>query len=314
MNRGNFSGVVPALITPMTREGALCEEALRAVFELNVTAGVHGFWVAGGTGESILLSDEENRRIAEIVADQNAGRVDNIMHVGAPTTERAVALARHAAAVGVEAICCVPPFFYRRTDEEIVDHYRAVGEAAGLPLFVYNLPSATRVEITPALMEKIQEGVPWVVGLKHSATDQMHIRTFAQMGLACFTGNCRLMLPALTIGAAGCVDGPLNVAPELWLGIWEAHAAGQLAQAEKAQEAAWQFVDDLLACGGTYHALAKAALTLRLGIECGDARPPAAPLTAEQRAALERLGVERKWGALAHDEAVANLSKNPDQR
>ena len=295
MDGSDFRGVVPALITPMTPAGALHEEALRAVFEFNVAAGVHGFWVAGGTGESILLSDEENRRIAEIVAEQNGGRVKNIMHVGAPTTERAVALARHAAAVGVEAICCVPPFFYRRTDEEIVDHYRAVGDAAGLPLFVYNLPSATCVEITPSLMEKIQTGVPWAVGLKHSAVDQMHIRTFARMGLACFTGNCRLMLPALTMGAAGCVDGPPNVAPELWLAIWEAHAAGDLHGAERAQEAAWNAVDELLACGGTYHALAKAALGLRLGIDCGDARPPAAPLTGDQRAALQRLATERGW-------------------
>ena len=164
-------------------------------------------------GESILLSDGENRRIAEIVSDQNRGRVKNIMHVGAPTTERTVALARHAASVGVKAICCVPPFFYRRTDEEIVQHYRAVGDAAGLPLFAYNLPSATSMEITPALIEKIQNAVRWMVGLKHSATDQMHIRTFERMGLVCFTGNSRMVLPALTIGAVGCVDGPLNVAP-----------------------------------------------------------------------------------------------------
>ena len=289
MDKSNFKGVVPALITPMDGDGALHEESLRAVFESNVEAGVHGFWVAGGTGESILLSDGENRRIAEIVADQNRGRVKNIMHVGAPTTERAVALARHAGSVGLEAICCVPPFFYRRTDREIVDHYRAVGDAAGLPLFIYNLPSATRVEITPALMDKIQSAVPWTVGLKHSATDQMHIRTFARMGLACFTGNSRMMLPGLTIGAVGCVDGPLNVAPELWMAIWDAYTGGRLREAEAAQETAWEFVDRMLACGGTYHALAKAALGMRLGIECGDARAPAAPLTPEQRSALEQL-------------------------
>ena len=263
MQKRDFEGIVPALITPMDADGALHEDSLRAVFESNVEAGVHGFWVAGGTGESILLSDAENRRIAEIVSDQNRGRVKNIMHVGAPTTDRAVALARHAASVGVEAICCVPPFFYRRTDEEIVEHYRAVGDAAGRPLFIYNLPSATRVEITPALIEKIQNAVPWTVGLKHSANDQMHIRTFARMGLACFTGNCRLVLPALTVGAVGCVDGPLNVAPELWMAIWKAYAGGRLREAEAAQEAASAFVDRMLSCGGTYHALAKAALGMR---------------------------------------------------
>ena len=289
MDKRDFKGIVPALITPMNAEGALNEGSLRAVFESNVEAGVHGFWVAGGTGESILLSDGENRRIAEIVSDQNRGRVKNIMHVGSPTTERAVALARYAASVGVEAICCIPPFFYRRTDEEIVEHYRAVGDAAGLPLFVYNLPSATRVEITPVLIEKIQNAVPWTIGLKHSATDQMHIRTFARMGLACFTGNSRMVLPALTIGAVGCVDGPLNVAPELWMAIWNAYAGGRLREAEAAQEAACDFVDRMLACGGNYHALAKAALEMRLGIECGDARAPAAPLTPQQRDAIEQL-------------------------
>jgi dihydrodipicolinate synthase/N-acetylneuraminate lyase len=257
-----FKGVVPALITPMTAAGALNEEALRRVIEFNIEAGVHGFWVAGGTGESILLSDEENRRIAEIAADQNKGRIKNIMHVGAPTTERAVALARHAAAVGVEAICCVPPFFYRRTDEEIVEHYRAV---------------------------------PMAVGLKHSAENQMPVRTFARMGLACFSGNGRLMLPALTIGAIGCVDGPPCVAPELWMEVWNAHEQGDLRRAEKAQEQVWLFVDAMLACGGTYHALAKAALSLRLGIDCGAARLPAAPLTEQERAALVQLAGQWGW-------------------
>ena len=71
MDKRDLKGIVPALITPMKAEGALNEESLRAVFEFNVEAGVHGFWVAGGTGESILLSDGENRRIAEIVSDQN---------------------------------------------------------------------------------------------------------------------------------------------------------------------------------------------------------------------------------------------------
>lgn len=295
METNSFIGVVPALITPMTAAGALHEEALRQVMEFNIEAGVHGFWVAGGTGESILLSDEENRRIAEIAADQNKGRIKNIMHVGAPTTERAVALAHHAAAVGVEAICCVPPFFYRRTDEEIVAHYQAVADAAGLPLFVYNLPSATRVEITPALMEKIQRAVPQAIGLKHSAENQMHVRTFARMGLACFTGNCRLMLPALTIGAIGCVDGPPCVAPELWVDIWNAYGQGDLRRAQEAQEQVWLFVEALLACGGTYHALAKAALSLRLGIDCGAARLPAAPLTDPQRAALAGLAKKYNW-------------------
>ena len=281
-------GVYPAIITPMTADGGLNEAAFREVMEFNIQAGVHGFWVAGGTGESVLLEDEENMRIAEIAADQSRGRIENIMHVGAATTARAVRLAEHAAKAGVEAICCVPPFFYRQTDDAIVEHYRAVGAAADLPLFVYNLPQATGVEITPDLMLKIQEGVPQLKGLKHSALTFTNVRAFTKMGLSCLIGNSMLMLPALTIGATGCVDGPPNVAPELWVEIWNAYNDGDIARAEAAQEKASEVTDLIRRFG--LHATTKAILSERLGIDCGAPRPPGQPLTLEQRAMLlERL-------------------------
>ncbi|MEZ4707348.1 MAG: dihydrodipicolinate synthase family protein [Caldilineaceae bacterium] len=284
-----FKGIVPAIITPMTADGKLNEDAFRRVMEFNIQAGVHGFWVAGGTGESILLSDEENRRIAEIAADQNQGRITNIMHVGASTTARAAALAEHAAKVGVEAICCVPPFFYGQSDESIVEHYRIVAAAADLPLFVYNLPQSTNVEITPPLMRKIQDKVPQLAGLKHSAPYQGYVRDFANMGLACFVGNCRLMLPVMTIGAVGCVDGPPNMVPERWVALWNAYQSGDLAAAQAAQEHASKVAD--LVKPYKFHAIAKAVLSYRLGIDCGAPRPPMAALTAdEQRELMEGLG------------------------
>lgn len=279
-----FKGILPAIITPMTADGALNEAAFRQVMEFNIQAGVQGFWVAGGTGESVLLDDDENRRIAEIAADQSQGRITNIMHVGAPTTIRAARLAEHAAKAGVEAICCVPPFFYRQSDEAIVEHYRVVADAANLPFFVYNLPQSTGVEITPELMAKIQAKVPQLTGLKHSAPFLGHVRTFAQMGLACLIGNCRLMLPALMIGATGCVDGPPNMAPERWVALWKAYQTGDIAQAQAAQEHASQVAD--LIQPFTFHAIAKAVLSARLGIDCGDPRPPGQALTAHERAAL----------------------------
>ena len=100
-----------------------------------------------------------------------------------------------------------PPFFVRPGDGGIVDYYRTVAEAADLPLFVYNLPQATGVNITPDLMQQLQDNVPQLTGLKHSAPDMNDVYTFAKMGLRVFTGMGRMMLPALTVGAAGCVDG-----------------------------------------------------------------------------------------------------------
>ncbi len=298
-----FRGVYPALITPMTAGGELNEAALREVIEFNIQAGVHGFWVAGGTGESVLLEDEENMRIAEIVSDQSRGRIENIMHVGAATTARAVKLAEHAAKSGVEAICCVPPFFYRQSDEAIVEHYKAVGAAANLPLFVYNLPQATGVEITPEMMQKIQDGVPQLKGLKHSAVTFANVRAFSNMGLQCLVGNAMLMLPALTIGASGCVDGPPNVAPELWVEIWNAYNDGDIHRAEAAQEKASQVTDLVRSIG--LHAGTKAILSERLGIDCGAPRPPGQPITPEQRTMmrqrLNELGIGRAAVAQSGD-------------
>lgn len=286
---GHFRGVFPAHVTPMDADGKLNEAAFREVMESNIRAGVHGFWVAGGTGESVYLDDEENERIAEIAAEQSGGRTKVIMHVGAPTTRRASRLAEHAARAGVDAICCVPPFFYKPGDEGVVEHYRAVAAAADLPLFVYNLPQSTGVEITPELMQKIQDRVPQLAGLKHSSLAFANIRTFAEMGLECFTGSNKLLLPALTIGACGVVDGPPNFAPELWVDIWNAYHAGDPGRAEERQRAAAALSDIITSY--PYPSGLKALIGERLGIDCGAARPPLRPLADEQRAELlERVG------------------------
>ena len=279
-----FRGIYPAIVTPMTPQDELNEEAFRKVMEFNIQAGVHGFWVAGGTGESVMLDDAENNRLAEISADQARGRAKIIMHVGAPTTKRAARMAEFAAGAGVDAICCVPPFFYRRTDEAIVEHYRVVAAAADLPFFSYNLPGSTGVEITPGLMLKIQEGVPQLAGLKHSAVEFSYVRTFVKMGLACFIGRCPLMLPALLVGAVGCIDGPPNMIPEPFVEVWRAYQEGDLERAQAAQDRAVEAVK--LIRWDSFHAVFKTVLSERLGVDCGSPRPPGQPLPPEDREAL----------------------------
>ena len=276
-----YEGIFPAIATPMSSDGTLNETAFREVMEFNIQAGVGGFWVAGGNGESVLLSDEENMRIAEIASDQNRGRINNIMHVGAPTTERAVKLAEHAAKAGAEAICCVPPFFYRQTDEAIVEHYKAVAASADLPFYVYNLPQSTGVEITVELMQKIQDGVPQLAGLKHSSINFANVREWVKMDLKCFIGSSMLMVPALSIGAIGCIDGPPCAAPELWVAIWKSWQAGNINEAMNAQKKASSFTEIMREAG--VHSGTKAVLTERLGIDCGSGRLPNPPLEGKRR-------------------------------
>ena len=298
MDLERFEGLFPAAVTPMDGEGNLDEGALERVLEFNLQAGVQGFWLAGGTGESVLLDDEENMRVASLSAARIAGRAAGIMHVGTPTTRRSVRLAEHAARAGADAICCVPPLFYPRSEDEIVEHYRAVGAAAGLPLFIYNLPGMTGVEITLDLMRRIRDGVPQVAGLKHSSAHQPVVHDFARMGLRCFIGNSMSMLPAMAIGAVGCVDGPPLIDPATWLEIRDAYRKGDLSRAEAAQRRAREVVRAVFDLGGDrYIASIKAVMSHRLGVECGDPRPPGRPLTDGERRRVvetaESLGLGR---------------------
>ena len=275
-----FEGIYTALITPMNSDHELNEEVFREVVEFNIQSGINGFWVAGGSGESVLLDDEENSRLAAIVADQTAGRAKIIMHVGAPTTKRAAKMAENAAKAGVDAICCVPPFFYVQSDEAVAEHYRSVSSAASLPFFAYNLPSSTGCEITPAMMALFQERVPNMEGLKHSAYNFTYVRDFVNLGLSCFIGFSALTLPALSIGAVGTVDGAPGIGPEFWVELWNAFQSGDMERARAAQDKGIA-VCNLLRIGG-FHAVLKSAVGHRLGLDCGSPRPPGSPLTPEQ--------------------------------
>ena len=250
----------------MDSDGNLNESALRKVIEFNISAGVHGFWVAGGSGESVLLDDEENCRIAQIVSEESKGRVKNIMHVGTPTTARSAKLAEHAAKSGADAICCVPPFFYRQSDEAIVEYYRVVASAADLPFFVYNLQQSTQVEITPDLMQKIKEKIPQLVGLKHSVPYIGPIRQFRDMGLCCMMGNSRLMLQALMMGASGCIDGPPGMVPEIFVDIWNSFQSDDFQQAIISQEKGAEVA--ALVENTKMHAYYKAFISKRIGLNC----------------------------------------------
>lgn len=282
-----FRGVYAAPPTPMTPDGEVNEAVMREIIEFQIGAGIHGFWMAGGGGESVLLDDEENHRIAAIAADQVAGRAKVIMHVGATSTRRAANNAEAAAAAGVDAICCVPPFFYRQSDAAVVEHYRAVAAATNLPFFSYNLPQMTQCEITAALMAKIKDAVPQLQGVKHSGPNFADVRAFSGMGLDTFIGLSSMLLPALASGACGVVDGWPGVAPEIWCEIWRAWNDGDFAAAQAAQDRGIEVAK--LFQIGNFHGVLKAATGYRIGVDCGNPRPPGLPLTAEQDRAVQQL-------------------------
>ena len=295
-NSLEFKGVFPANPTPVKSDGRINEKALKKIIQDNLAHGVDGFWIAGSTGEGPVMSEVQRETTARIAGETISGRGLSIMHVGAISSESAAKGARAARKYGCDAICCVPPFFFRGGDQMTIDHYKRVADASdGLPFFVYNLPQLTQVEITPDLMEKIVDAVPNVVGLKHSAMNFGDIRLFADMGLKCFSGNGTLPLPALTMGAVGTVDAPLSLAPWHYAELYDAWERGDIETAQRLQDGVLEIVN-VVRMFGAPAAVTKLILTERLGIDCGRPIPPVTDLTDEQR--LVVLAAARNAGLL----------------
>ena len=295
-NSLEFKGVFPANPTPVKSDGRINEKALEKIIQDNLAHGVDGFWIAGSTGEGPVMSEVQRETTARIAGETISGRGLSIMHVGAISSESAAKGAKAAREYGCDAICCVPPFFFRGGDQMTIDHYKRVADASdGLPFFVYNLPQLTQVEITPDLMEKIVDAVPNVVGLKHSAMNFGDIRLFADMGLKCFSGNGTLPLPALTMGAVGTVDAPLSLAPWHYAELYDAWERGDMETAQRLQDGVLEIVN-VVRMFGAPAAVTKLILTERLGIDCGRPIPPVTDLTDEQR--LVVLAAARNAGLL----------------
>jgi N-acetylneuraminate lyase len=283
-----FSGVIPALLTPFTYQDHVDTTALCDLTEYLLNSGMDGVYLCGSTGEGLLMTEEERCLVAETVIEQVGGRVPVIVHVGAPATSVSERLARHARQAGADAVASVPPFYYAVGQTEIETHYRRIAQAAGIPLYLYNIPSATQVSLEARLIcDLVRDGV--ARGLKYTSYDQLNFREILEScgeEINVFTGPDEMLLPFLLMGAHGGIGTTYNLMPELFVELYAAWAVGELPRAQQAQ---YQIDRAILVIRkyGVVPAV-KAAMRLR-GIDCGNPRAPLLPLSAEQ---VERLACE----------------------
>jgi len=275
-----FKGVYPALVTPYDRKGRVDEEVLRSLVDWHLEAGVRGFFVCGTTGEGLLLTTEERRRVAEVVAEHLDGRGVCIVHVGHPSSEESARLARHAQEVGADAVSSIPPIYYRVGLEGVLLHYRTIAEATSLPLFVYNIPVTTGVRITAEDMGYIFR-IPSVVGMKYTDADYYEMRNILDLAdreVLVLSGRDELFLPALTMGAEGSIGTTQNIFPELFVGIYEAFSGGNWKRAMELQLKASRAIRILLHGGLDAW---KAVLRFK-GFPVGHPRPPLKAISSDE--------------------------------
>ena len=283
-----FTGVMPALITPFDGEGRVDLKAAGKIVKRAMDAGCSGFFVSGGTGEGLLLSAEERKRMAEFVVKEVAGAVRVIVHVGALSTEASVDLARHAAGIGADAVGSIPPIYYGVGLTGIVEHYRAIGEASDLPLYVYYIPATTGVRLGPQEFAENFSGIPNLRGMKFTDYNLFWMRQVQEAfegRLNVLSGPDEVFVAARMMGADGAIGTTYNLIPQVFVAADRAFREGDIAGAQKLQFQANRLIALLLGYGGL--PAFKAAMGF-IGIDCGGPRRPLLPLDKKAEASLKR--------------------------
>lgn len=226
---GPLFGIVAAVVTPFTEQGAVDGASWRRLLEWLAEAGVHGVYACGTTGESPFLKADERVALAEEGADVLArSGVRLAVHVGASTTEESVALAERCAGV-CDALAVVTPAYYTYAEPLVERHFAAVLEAArDEPVYLYNLPGYTGNRFDPDLVLRLRSRHPNLAGVKDSSKDFDVTDSFVASGVDTLSGTDGQIAPALLAGAAGAVSAVAGCAPAIVTPAWEAYAAGDL--------------------------------------------------------------------------------------
>ena len=284
-----YRGIWPAMLTPFDADGEVDLPAVDRLVDYLLDQGAHGLYLCGSTGEGLLMSVPERQAVTARVMQRVRGRVPVMVHVGAVATRDAVALAAHAREVNAEAVSAIPPIFFPVGFKGLTEHYRAIGAAAQLPLFVYNIPQLAGVNVTPAMVAQLREAIPQVVGMKFTAFNFYEMRQIIEQGLTVMSGPDEMCLPALTMGVTGAIGSTYNIMMSHFAHLYDAFVEGRLAEAQERQYLANRVIKVFLDHPGALKVMMRWQ-----GVPLGDPRPPLETLAPEReeslRAALKAIG------------------------
>ncbi len=227
-----FKGSITALVTPM-QNGSLDEEAFRTFVEWQIEEGTHGLVPVGTTGESPTLSHDEHRRIVKLCIEVADGRVPVIAGAGSNNTKEAIELAKFAEEAGADGLLVVTPYYNKPNQEGLYQHYKAINDAVGIPIFIYNIPPRSVIDMSVETMARLFE-LKNIVGVKDATgrIDRISLQRHA-MGadFIQLSGDDSTALAVMAHGGHGCISVTSNIAPKLSSEFQQACLAGDYAKA-----------------------------------------------------------------------------------
>jgi 4-hydroxy-tetrahydrodipicolinate synthase len=227
-----FTGTMPALVTPF-RDGAVDEEALRALVERCIAGGVDGLVPCGTTGESVTLSEQEHARVVRVVVEAAAKRVPVVAGAGTVSTKHTIELAERCREAGADGLLLVCPYYNRPTQEGLEAHFRAVAQACPLPSILYNIPGRTGVDLSVETLARLAD-VPSIVAIKEATGNVLRSQQIlAQCGdrFVVLSGDDALTLPVLAVGGKGVISVTANLLPHETSEVVRLWNAGRVADA-----------------------------------------------------------------------------------
>ena len=282
-----FTGSGVALVTPFDANG-VNERVLRELVRFQIQEKTDALIICGSTGEAATMSVEEQRTTLEIAIDEAGGKVPVIAGCGGSDTEQVKRLAANAREVRADAILISAPPYNKPTQKGLVAHYRAVADAADLPVVIYNVPGRTAVNILPATIEEMAQD-DRVIGVKEACGDIVQIAELARRvadRLSIWSGNDDQTVPVMSLGGKGIISVLANVAPRATSRMAHAYHDGDVAAARELQLRFLPLIATLFAESNPIPVKAGVAW---LGFDVG---PPRLPLTPITPATRERLVAE----------------------
>jgi 4-hydroxy-tetrahydrodipicolinate synthase len=277
-----FKGSLVALITPMDASGAVDEDGFARFVEWQIREGTKGIIPVGTTGESPTLSHEEHKRVVEIAVKVSEGRVPVMAGAGSNSTSEAIDLARHAKSAGADATLVVTPYYNKPTQEGLYLHFSAIADAVDLPLFIYNIPPRSVVDMSVETMARLAKHRN-IVGVKDATanlTRPLHTTAACGPDFIQLSGEDHTALAFLAAGGHGCISVTANIAPRLCSQMHAAWQTGHLHDA-MAIQARLTPLHDAMFCESSPGPVKFAASLL--GFTADHCRLPLAPVAESTR-------------------------------
>ena len=289
MEKVQFKGIMPALITPMDANEKLIRPAVGELIEYQLSRGMDGFYVGGATGEGPIIPPSTRMELCEAAIEANRGRAKIIVHVGGPNFTDVQALTKHATECGADGISAMAPnAYFGHSDRELIDYYKRIASLSDKPLLVYVTPLMLGNNLTSVFTELME--VENIIGLKFTQYNY-YLLTLLKMinggNINIINGPDEMLLCGLSMGADGGIGSTYNIMPDRFAALYKAFRASDIKSAREIQFGINRIIRVILEFrGGKTLANVKDAIRL-MGFNAGECAFPMACADAAELADLK---------------------------